>query len=282
MTAVRLALAGKQPPEPPTAACLVEMHGAQPGRKFDLVHGTTTIGRSDTNDICLPFEWIAPKHASIIWDHRGLAICDEASGGKTSVNDRVIEAAALANGDRICLGRTVLRLVVGDKIESAYHAELFRLSTLDALTQVFNRRYFEEWLAREVQSTRRYDRSVSVVAIDIDRFRECNATFGARAGDNVLREVADWLHQGAVGRWGGDRFAIALPIGPLDAAVARAEEMRRSLEECDFTFEDRQIRITISAGVATLASGESAHALMDRAIERLERAKADGGNRVAG
>ncbi len=278
MSVIRLASAGKEPPDPPVAACLVVMQGLRVGRRFDLAHGTTTIGRSEDNDICLPFDWISRKHAEIVWDHRGLAIRDAGSTSGIYLNDRATTEGVLVNGDRICLGQTVFRIVIGDEIESAEHAELYRQSMLDALTQVFNRTYFDEWLRREVAIARRHDAPLSLLVIDVDGFRRVNEVYGEDAGHGALRELASSLRGGVVARLGGDRFAVALTNASLEAAVTHAERLRIEVGQLD----DQRIPITISAGVATLAPDESAGALMDRALARLAQAKAEGEGRVVG
>ena len=88
------------------------------------------------------------------------------------------------------LGRSILKYMAGDNIEANYHEEIYRLMTMDALTQTHNRRYFNEALEREYNRSLRYRRSLSLILFDIDHFKKINDTYGHVAGDSVLRQLA--------------------------------------------------------------------------------------------
>ncbi len=296
-------LAGKQPPDPPVSrttsggsrapyACLIVLYGQEVGRKFDVERGTTTIGRSETNGICLWSEGISRTHATLVRTDRGVVIRDEGSTNGTYVNDQRIEEAALQSGDLRKLGAALLKFLVGDDLEGAYydesacHQELYRLATVDRLTQVFNRRYFREMLAREIGRTQRRNAPLSVVMVDIDHFRRYNETFGHPAGDRVLRQLADLIRRSAreidvVARWGRDELSILLSDTGLEDALAFGEMIRRAVEDARFVFDEQRIPITISVGVAALESSETdADGFVGRAVARLQRAKERGGNVV--
>lgn len=275
----RVAIGGKRPPDPPAFACLVVILGRELGRKFDLAWGTSTLGSLESNTIPLPEENVSRRHASIVWDERGIVIRDERSTGGTFVNDRRITEHKLASGDCVRLGRVLLKFLAGEDLESAYHEELYRLSAIDALTQVFNRRYIAETLERDVSRARRDDQPVSVVLIDVDCLREINETFGASVGDGILRQLAGHITGDVVGRWSGDRFLLILHAA-LDAATAHAERIRSFVEHLELTVEGQPIPVTISVGVGVLEPEETATVLIERATARLEQAKADGRNRV--
>lgn len=286
MTAVRLASADEEPPEPPIRACLVVIEGVQLGRKFDLDRGTTAIGRDQSNDICLPHEGISRVHATLVWDPHGVVIRDDGSDNGTFVNDHRIVEVALKNGDRVELARTTLLFLIGDSVDTGYHEELHRLSTIDALTHLLNRRYLAEVFERELSRAQRCDGPLSVVMLDIDRFARCNETFGVRVADEVLRQVAHRIRASVrepnvVARWEGDRFAILLPSHRLESALAFAESMRTLVSKVEISFDGHRVQVTVSAGVASLESSDSnAAGLINRAIARLAQAKAGGGDRT--
>ncbi|HET6584608.1 MAG TPA: GGDEF domain-containing protein, partial [Nannocystaceae bacterium] len=275
--APRLALAGKEPPGPPLGASLVVIVGEGLGRRFDLEWGTTTIGRSETNGICLRENGIARIHAAIVRDDQGVVIRDRGSCGGTFVEGRRIRELALQGGERIAVGRTILKFFLGDELDRAYHDELQRLSTLDGPTQVVHRRYFVEVLARELREAREHDDPLGVIVLDVDHFAQCNDTFGPRAGDDVLRRLADAMRGRArehdvVARWGGDELALLLPRTALADAVALAQTIRAAVEDTRFVVDERRVPVTISLGVAALdAADPDADALVGRALAALER-----------
>ena len=226
------------------------------------------------------------KHAFVIVDESGVKIRDNESTNGTYVNDNKVHETYLRDGDLIKIGRSMFKFLAGDNIESSYHDEIYRLSTIDALTQVFNRRYFQETLTRELSRARRYDRPLALLLFDIDFFKRVNDTYGHRAGDLVLRRIAELVQQRArkvdvVARYGGEEFAVILPEVDTSGGRQFAEKIRRMVEEEPFAFEGQTIQCTISAGVAELtASMANAEELVGRADARLYRAKETGRNRT--
>src|SRR5262249_25540926 len=132
------------------------------------------------------------NHARISFDRqRGCyMIQDLGSTNGTYVNDKPVSTAPLADGDQIHIGRTILKFMSGQNIEVHYHEELYRLMTVDALTQAFNRRYFDEALEREFNRARRSGQSLSLILFDIDHFKRINDTWGHLAGDSLLRQIS--------------------------------------------------------------------------------------------
>ena len=96
----------------------------------------------------------------------------------------------LRDGDLIKIGRTIFKFLTGGNIENAYHEEIYRLTTVDGLTQIFNKRYFLDTLEREIARAHRYRRPLSLVMFDIDHFKKVNDSFGHLAGDYVLKHLA--------------------------------------------------------------------------------------------
>jgi len=163
--------------------------------------------------------------------------------------------------------------------------ELQRLAITDSLTGLFNARHFSERLDSEIDRARRYGRSLSLVMLDIDRFKEINDRHGHAEGDRALAEFGRLLSDSirrtdSAFRYGGEEFTILLPETDLDAAVAVADKIRdrvASEKLCGDVHEP----LTVSAGVTTLAPAEDADAFLQRADEALYRSKDAGRNRVS-
>jgi diguanylate cyclase (GGDEF)-like protein len=178
----------------------------------------------------------------------------------------------------------------GLAIESFRLHEKIRFLTIkDGLTGVFNRRYFDNYLPREVLHCRRYKRSLSLLYVDLDHFKTINDRYGHLAGDAVLKLVADRLVMGLrkvdiVVRMGGDEFAAILPeVGP-DGAQAVAQKLFNSIIESPSPVKamDRQgEKISVSVGVASFSESiRDYRDLVKLADLSLYRAKTAGRNRV--
>jgi len=194
----------------------------------------------------------------------------------------------LRDGDQIRIGRAILKFMTGENIEVHYHEEIYRLMTVDGLTQVYNRRYFNEALEREVNRSQRYERALSLIVFDIDHFKRVNDTHGHLAGDNLLRQIATAVkpklrREDIFARTGGEEFGILLPEITLEGARVTADKVRRIVEATPLKVDQQLVPVTISLGCAQLGPGDqAAEDLYKRADERLYEAKQGGRNRVAG
>jgi diguanylate cyclase (GGDEF)-like protein len=157
----------------------------------------------------------------------------------------------------------------------------------DSLTGLYNRRYLEETLEREVARAVRAKQPISIVMVDIDHFKQLNDVYGHQAGDRVLRALGDVLQAHSrrddiACRFGGEEFVVMLAGTPLDVAVKRAEEWRYVFQETEVPYSPRSLHATLSAGIAAFpVHGKSGVALLQRADQALYQAKAEGRNRVS-
>ncbi len=168
--------------------------------------------------------------------------------------------------------------------------DLRKLSSIDRMTGLFNRGHFDERLGAELNRAQRMQQPLSVVMLDVDRFKEFNDRFGHSAGDVGLRAIADRFRQmtrrsDVVARYGGEEFVFLLPDTSADTAFDKLEQIRAAVEALRIVLPKGQgdASLTVSAGIATFpADGTNAEELIDEADARLFRAKAGGRNRVAG
>jgi diguanylate cyclase (GGDEF)-like protein len=268
------------------AACLVIIYGADLGRRIVLDGNPLEIGRSVKCDLAIDQESVSRRHARLAWDGGRYKITDLGSTNGSYVNDELCTDRYLKDGDQLKIGRTILKFMTGDNIETAYHEEIYRLMTFDGLTQVHNKRHFHETLDREVSRSSRYDRPMSLVVFDIDHFKKVNDTHGHLAGDALLRQLASIVRgrirrEDLFARVGGEEFAVLLPEIDLAGAATFADKIRKVIEVATFHFEDVTIGVTSSFGCATLrppyATGEQLYKAADAA---LYAAKQNGRNRV--
>jgi len=157
----------------------------------------------------------------------------------------------------------------------------------DPLTGIYNRRAFEEIAFRELSGAARSGLSLSLLMIDLDRFKEVNDRCGHLAGDALLQAVAANLRNSLrdedfLCRWGGDEFCALLPRARREQAEEAAKRVLRAFESFDFPHAGESIRITVSIGVASDESrSKSLPALVSRADKALYQAKGAGRNRLA-
>jgi len=164
---------------------------------------------------------------------------------------------------------------------------LLRISQTDGLTGLFNRRHIEEELQHMYQHSARLAEPLSVVMVDLDKFKSVNDTYGHQAGDEVLRQLAEILTKAIreidrVGRYGGEEFMLLLPGTMAEEAVTFAERVRQNLESHTFTFEGGSLQRTGSFGVATFPHTriKNCDSLVRAADDALYVAKETGRNKV--
>ena len=269
-------------------ACLVVIYGLDLGKKYNVDRPSIVIGRSSKADIQIDQESVSRNHCKLINTGKSIMLRDLGSTNGTYVNDELVDEYVLRDGDLIKIGRCIFKFLSGNNIENAYHEEIYRLTTIDGLTQVYNKRYFIETLEREICRAHRYRRELSLIMFDIDHFKKINDTYGHLAGDHVLKQLASVIkarirREDIMSRYGGEEFAIILPEIDNYNAVQFAEKIRGIVEKAVFRFEDTDIPVTISIGCASMTTElQEPHEFVRVADGHLYTAKSQGRNRVCG
>lgn len=277
-------------PEKIRPAYFIVLSGHSIGKMFKLA-GSMVMGRSVDCAICLDDEGVSREHARVEMDEQGRVwIADLGStNGTYFIDGRRIDRQALQDGDKVRVGPgTTLKLSFHDGLEEDFYRHQYDSATKDTLTGIYNKRYFLDQLKSDFAHARRHRNPLSLIAFDLDHFKQINDVHGHPAGDFILRELA-----GVVGRalrsedWfarvGGEEFAIIERTADEPQVRTMAERIRRTVEAHRFTWEAHRIPVTISLGVATLwgENFRNVDALVRAADEFLYKAKAAGRNRVA-
>jgi diguanylate cyclase (GGDEF)-like protein len=197
-------------------------------------------------------------------------------------DDRVYEISGLVFEQNGTASPARMQLVIRDVTD-----ELL-LSSTDALTGLYNKRFINEFLVKEIERSRRLNKQFSIVISDLDDFRTINDSFGYLAGNAVLQAFAGMLSStvrnlDVAGRYGGDEFVVILPEASSETAYSIMERLRGRMEgEMIEVSNDKKFTITASFGIATYpADGLSSDCLIIAADERLNTAKRLGKNKIA-
>ncbi len=272
-------------------ACLVHIYPTGPGMgsRYTLTDAPIVIGRGADCDIRINDHSVSRRHARIQPGADGYYAVDLQSTNGTFVNDMPASMYKLKDGDYLRVGNCIYRFLIGGNVEAEYHEEIYRLTIIDALTDIHNKRYFLEFLDRELARSGRYARPLTLMMIDIDRFKSINEELGHLGGDFTLREIAARIKgnirkEELFARYGGEEFAVVLPETGREGAVVLGERLRRVIETLPFRYEDKSYHVTISIGVASTNGDTSMtpSTLIRLADEKLFQAKHEGRNRVCG
>ncbi len=259
------------------------------GTRYRLAPGgALEIGRSSLADISLEgVHSVSRSHARLRHDGRDVVIEDLQSTNGTSVNDRPLLApGVLRSGDRFQVGAVLFKFLREQDPEHAYHEAIYQLVMRDGLTEIFNKRKYEEEAQREVARAARHRRPLTLILFDIDRFKSVNDSYGHLCGDSVLKQIARLTREllrpeQLFARVGGEEFAILSPEVDLEGARALAEKLREKLAGHEFVYAGLRVPITCSFGVVDLRAGITApEELYAAADQALYAAKRNGRNRV--
>ena len=272
-------------------ATLAVLTGFSAGQVHALDGTEHIIGRGTEADIWVEDGGVSRRHARITCRSDGRYFAEDlGSTNGTFVNAQRVEISEIRPGDRVQVGPHVtLRFQITDDAEEELQRRLYESSTRDALTRVYNRKYFSERLMAEVAYSRRHRVKLAVLMLDLDDFKSTNDTYGHLAGDMVLRLVSNQMQrlirvEDLLARYGGEEFVILARSTGKTEAARLAERIRESVSQLELQVTQEQtIRSTLSIGVASLpdvAPDGGPNELIALADARLYRAKAEGKNRV--
>ncbi len=282
------------------------------------------IGRSQENDIVLHDVTVSRKHSVIQWETPYFKIIDLNSTNGLFINGKKVKSKILINEDKIRIGKNYLQFVVNEeesaktispgdtliiegRIEQMINEikdkeiaaklidlkffmnkrkeELSDLAYKDQLTGLYNRRYLDEVLYKEIERTKRYNHDLSFIMIDIDHFKRVNDEYGHQKGDEVLSNVSRIITEStrindSVFRYGGEEICVVLPETNISNALIVAEKIRRNVESESPSMTG--LKITISLGISCFTKKRNTAQLIIESSDRaLYSAKQKGRNRVA-
>jgi diguanylate cyclase (GGDEF)-like protein len=265
-------------------SCLVVIYGPDLGHRYELADNELTIGRDIANSITIDLDNVSRRHARLVQREDKVFLQDLGSTNGTFLNDEEVKGdVPLRSGDLVKVGGAIFKFLYGGNVESLFHEEIYRITIGDGLTQCFNKRYFLEFLEREMARGQRYGRPLSLMMFDLDHFKQVNDRFGHAAGDRALYQFARLLNRerrsgDTLARIGGEEFAVVLFGVDHEHGVAFAERIGRALERSSLA---GQPALSASAGVAELSEHErTPSALLVAADRALYGAKAAGRHRV--
>ena len=239
--------------------CLVLIYppGPDMGRRWPLGTDEIVVGRGSDCDIQIDRDSVSRRHARVYRVDDQWFVEDLGSTNGSYINDVPIQRSPLRDGDFVKIGSAIFKFLYGSGIETSYHEEIYRMTIIDGLTGAHNKRFFLEFLEREMARCSRYNRPLSLLMFDIDHFKQINDTHGHLTGDYVLKELARRLlhrirKEELLARYGGEEFAVVLPETAHDTALQFAETLRRMVGSELFEYEGDRFPVTISIGVSTL------------------------------
>lgn len=275
---------------PSGEACLVNLHPPGPdiGRRIPLIDRQYVVGRDSESGLVVPRSSVSRQHARLYLDQESWWVEDLGSTNGTFVNEmRCTSPHHLTDSDQIRFGDAIYKFLYGTNIETAYHEAIHNMAIQDGMTGIHNKRYFTDFLDREIAVASRHGHPLTLVMFDVDHFKSINDRFGHLAGDAVLKDLAARVkvrirREDLFARYGGEEFTCVLPSTALPGGIVFAEHLRTLIEERPCLFEHYSISYTISMGVTTMhrETGVESAGLIRRADENLYAAKRGGRNRV--
>jgi two-component system cell cycle response regulator len=269
-------------------AYLIVLAGSSVGEMYKITAESTVIGRGQQADIQVIDEGISRRHAEIVHEGDTIIIRDLGSTNGTYCNGDKIGEHQLSDGDKIQVGSTtILKFTFHDSLDESFQRQMYESALRDGLTKIFNMKYFLDRLESEFAYAVRHRTPLSLVMFDIDHFKKINDTHGHLAGDYALSTLAkvvqDTIRQEDVfARYGGEEFAVICRGIDLGGALAFGERIRRCVDAQAFVYNETDIKVTVSVGVAAVpeVGMKEPQELVGAADDALYQAKRQGRNRV--
>ena len=263
------------------------MSGEQVGRRIMLADDHITLGRSPDATIMLQDTHVSRLHLTIRYDagNGGYRIRDLGSSNGTLLNESRITEAVLRDGDKIIIGRTMLRFSWADTLDLQFQNEIDHLINIDELTGLVVKRRFDEELNRFAAVAKKQGSCLAMMMMDMDGIKQINDTYGHTYGAYAISETGRIIKnlvgkKGLASRFGGDEFVAFFPNSAMEAARSIGEEIRRSVEAHPYVKDDIVLKPTICIGISALKPSDTLETLLKRADEALYQSKREGRNRV--
>ena len=229
-------------------ACLVQYSGAKLGKRYPLTETVNIVGRSPTVQVVISEASVSRQHAQFVLVGDQVAVEDLGSSNGTFLNDAPVKSRTnLKDGDIVRLGTVLLKFFAHDNVDSVMHDKIYQMATIDAGTKIFNKQYLLDALESELKYSVTYNRELSIIYYDLDKFKPVNDTYGHNAGDYILRESAALVKAAVrkddiLGRFGGEEFVIVLPNTNKATAAELAERIRQKHEAHGFVASPEELR----------------------------------------
>lgn len=274
---------------------LTFLSGHSPGKEIPVVYKQIILGRGNECDIVVSDPAVSRKHLQISCrkttrkcrrPELKVILKDLGSKTGTLVNYSQLSRTVLKPGDKIILGRIVMKYEHRDLAEQKFYDEINKLVTVDSVTNVLNRAAIAGFLTEEYCRSVRDKRRVSIIMIDIDSFKSLNNIYGRLKGNNILQVVAETIgasvrRRDRIGRFGEDEFLVVLPETGEKQAVRLAERIRRRVESTIQNQLELKDPVSVSLGVSSIpAVNSDPDQLLENAETALFRSKSLGRNRV--
>lgn len=264
---------------------VVVMSGGSVGLRVRLT-GSVTLGRDPTCEVVVPDAGVSWRHARIEDRGDSWALIDLGSTNGSQLNGVRQPEFALAHGDRVTLGRTILRFEMQDHLDQAFDEHLDRMLHIDDLSGLYVRRRFDLELGKALAAATTQARSVALLVMDMDGIKAINDRHGHLFGAYTIGETGSVIgrvlgERGIGSRFGGDEFCALLPDLDRERGFAVGEEIHAAVNAHRYCREGVTLHPGISIGVAAYPEDAAdAEKLFQRADEALYRAKQGGRNRV--
>jgi diguanylate cyclase (GGDEF)-like protein len=277
-------------PQDRDRAYLIVLAGTSVGEMYKIVNEHTIIGRGQQADIQVVDEGISRRHAEIVHEGDKILIRDLQSTNGTYCNGERIAEHQLSDGDKIQVGSTtILKFTFHDSLDETFQRQMYESALRDGLTKIFNKKYLLDRLESEFAYAIRHGTPLSMVMFDIDHFKHINDTYGHLAGDHALATLAHVVsetirQEDVFARYGGEEFVVICRGIDLAGAQIFGERIRRSVEAQSFMYNENDIKVTVSVGIASVGEAQGPMRdpaeLIGAADDALYQAKRLGRNRV--
>jgi two-component system cell cycle response regulator len=267
---------------------LIVLAGTSMGTMHLLDKGVTIIGRGEKADLRIIDDGISREHSRVVRDGTKIVLEDLGSTNGSYCNGVRVARQVLVEGDKIMIGTsTILKFTFHDQIDEVFQQQLTESALRDPLTKTYNKKFFMDRVQSEFTYAERHRLPLSLLFLDIDRFKNINDSYGHPAGDVVLQELSVLMakslrSEDILARYGGEEFVVICRGLDLPAAELLAERMRRAVEGHRFEAAGKVIPVTVSIGVARCPDARLRNAsdLVVAADENMYLAKRSGRNRI--